>query len=45
MTAFARRLWAELPVLGAIAVGGAAGAVARYAITEAWERPATVTTR
>jgi fluoride exporter len=41
MAALARRLWAELPVLGAIAVGGAAGAVARYAITEAWERPTT----
>jgi hypothetical protein len=24
MVAFARRLWAELPILGAIAVGGAA---------------------
>jgi CrcB protein len=41
MTALARRFWTELPVLGAIAVGGAAGAVARYAINEAWERPTT----
>src|SRR4051794_33820263 len=41
MPAFASRFLAELPVLGAIAVGGVAGAVARYAITEVWERPAT----
>ncbi len=41
MAAFARRLSAELPTLGAIAVGGAVGAVGRYAITEAWERPTT----